>query len=317
MRPEGGEAPPGMAAVPGGRFLMGSERHYPEERPVRPVVVDGFWMDRAPVTVADFARFVAETGYGTVAERAPDPRQYPGADPALLVAGSIVFRPEGFAARRAPGSWWAYVPGACWRRPEGAGDVTAARSDHPVTQVAAADAEAYAAWAGKALPTEAEWEAAARGGLAGADYAWGAELMPEGRRMANTWPGPFPARGAPGPHRYGTSPVGAFPPNGFGLHDMIGNVWEWTADLWSPRHPAGEGCCAAVNPRAADVAASLDLAQPGVAIPRRVLKGGSHLCAPNYCRRYRPAARHPEMEDSATTNIGFRCVVRAAAPPPR
>ena len=306
---DAGPARPGMAWIPGGAFLMGSDRHYPEEAPVRRVAVDGFWLDSAPVTVADFARFVAETGHVTVAERAPDPAAYPGADPALLVPGSIVFRPE--AATRQPGSWWRFVPGACWRRPEGAGDVTGARARHPVTQVAFADAAAYAAWAGKVLPTEAEWERAARGGHEGADYAWGEAFAPEGRRLANTWPGPFPARGEPGPDRYGTSPVGAFPAGGFGLSDMIGNVWEWTADFWSPRHPAG-ACCAAADPRVTDPAGSYDASQPAVRIPRRVLKGGSHLCAPNYCRRYRPAARHPEMEDSAATNIGFRCAVRPA-----
>ena len=301
---------PGMARVPGGGFAMGSDRFYPEEGPVRRVAVADFWMDAAPVTVADFARFVAETGYVTVAERPPDPALYPGADPALLRPGSIVFRPEGFAASRAPGSWWAYVPGASWRRPEGLGDVLAERADHPVTQVAHADALAYAAWAGKVLPTEAEWEYAARGGRDGADYAWGDELAPEGRRLANTWPGPFPHRGAPGPHRYGTSPVGAFPANPFGLVDLIGNVWEWTDDYWSARHAPAAACCGNGTPGAADPSASFDPAQPGIRIPRRVLKGGSHLCAPNYCRRYRPAARHPEMEDSATTNIGFRCILR-------
>ena len=305
-----GQGPPGMAWIPGGVFRMGSDRHYPEEGPARPVSVGGFWMDRAPVTVADFARFVAATGHVTVAERAPDPALYPGADPALLRAGSIVFRPESFAAGRVPGSWWAYVPGACWRRPEGADDITTTRADHPVTQVAFADAEAYAAWAGKALPTEAEWEFAARGGLDGVDYAWGDAFAPEGRRLANTWPGPFPQRGEAGPDRYGTSPVGAFPANAYGLSDTIGNVWEWTSDFWAPHHPAGQSCCATTSPEA-----SFDPAQPGVRIPRRVLKGGSYLCAPNYCRRYRPAARHPEMEDSATTNVGFRCVVRREPDP--
>jgi len=301
---------PGMAWILGGTFRMGSDRHYPEEGPVRRVAVDGLWMDHAPVTVAEFARFVAETGHVTVAELPPDPAIYLGADPALLHAGSIVFRPENFAASRAPGSWWAYVPGASWRRPEGVEDVSTERADHPVTQVAFADAEAYAVWGGKALPTEAEWEFAARGGLDSADYAWGDAFEPEGRRLANTWPGPFPRRGEPGPNRYSTSSVGAFPANPYGLVDLIGNVWEWTADFWAPRHPAGDGCCAASNPRSVDARANLDPSQAGVRIPRRVLKGGSYLCAPNYCRRYRPAARHPEMEDSATTNIGFRCVVR-------
>ena len=302
-----GDVALGMAWIPGGAFRMGSDRHYPEERPARVAAARGFWMDRAPVTVADFARFVSATGHVTVAERAPDPDLYPGADPALLVAGSIVFIPGAFELTRAPGSWWGYVPGASWRRPEGAEDVIEKRADHPVTQVAFSDAAAYAAWAGKALPTEAEWEFAARGGLDGADYAWSDEVSPGGRRMANIWPGPFPRRGEPGLDRYGTSVVGAFPANSYGLSDMIGNVWEWTVDFWSPRQPAGRGCCAATEQAAV---ASFDPAQPGLRIPRRVLKGGSHLCAPNYCRRYRPAARHPEMEDSATTHIGFRCVVR-------
>ncbi len=305
-----GSGRPDMAWIPGGTFSMGSDRHYREEGPVRRVAVDSFWMDRVAVTVAEYARFVTETGYVTVAERPPDPDLYPAADPGLLRPGSIVFRPEGFAASRAPGSWWDYVPGASWRRPEGLGDVSVERADHPVTQVAFADAEAYAAWAGKVLPTEAEWEFAARGGRNGADYAWGDTFEPNGERLANTWPGPFPRRGEPGPNRYGTSPVGAFPANLYGLADMIGNVWEWTASYWAPRHPAGQACCAAPDPGAADASSSFDPSQPGVRIPRRVLKGGSHLCAPNYCRRYRPAARHPEMEDSATTNIGFRCVAR-------
>ena len=301
---------PDMAWIPGGTFSMGSDRHYPEEGPVRRVAVEGFWMDRAPVTVAQFARFVAATGFVTGAEVPPDPDLYPGADPAQLRAGSIVFRPEGFAASRAPGSWWTYVPGATWRRPEGVADVAAERADHPVTQVAYADAAAYAAWTGKVLPSEAEWEYAARGGLDAAEYAWGDDFAPGGERRANTWPGPFPHPGEPGPHRYATSPVGVFPASPYGLVDMIGNVWEWTADYWSSRHATAEGCCAAGTPRPSDPSASFDPSQPGIRIPRRVLKGGSYLCAPNYCRRYRPAARHPEMEDSATTNIGFRCVVR-------
>jgi len=306
-----GKAPPGMIWVPGGSFLMGSDRHYPEEGPTRSTAVAGFFMDSRPVTMAEFARFVAETGYTTVAERDPEAALYPGVDPTLLVAGSIVFCPTGSrTGQRAPGSWWAYVPGASWRCPEGTSDMVSDRADHPVTQVAFADAEAYAAWVGKALPTEAEWECAARGGMEGAEFAWGDELMPEGRRMANTWPGPFPSRGEEGPHRYGTSPVGSFPATGYGLLDMIGNVWEWTTDYWLPRHSAGSGCCAAENPRVVDPARSYDPDQPAMRIPRRVLKGGSHLCAPNYCRRYRPAARHPEMEDSATTHIGFRCVAR-------
>ena len=307
--------PPEMAWVPGGTFLMGSDRFYPEEGPVRRVAVDGFLMDRHPVTNRAFARFAAETGYVTVAERAPDPAAYPGADPAALVAGSLVFtEPDGPSDPRRPPSWWRYVPGACWHRPDGRTALSADRLDHPVVHIAFADADAFARWAGKALPSEAEWEFAARGGLDGADYAWGDAFEPGGQRRANTWPGPFPWRGDAGPYRYGTSPVGSFPPNGYGLADMIGNVWEWTADYWTARRaPASAGCCAgsaAENPRVADPSRSFDPAQPAIRIPRRVLKGGSHLCAPNYCRRYRPAARHPEMEDSATTHIGFRCIRR-------
>ena len=303
-----------MAWMPGGDFLMGSDRFYPEEGPVRRVAVDGFFMDRTPVTNRDFARFVAATGHVTIAEHTPDPRDYPGADPAALRAGSLVFTPPEERDLRRPPPWWRYVPGACWHRPDGAAELSDDHLDHPVVHIAFADAEAFARWAGKVLPREAEWEFAARGGLDGADYAWGAEFMPAGERLANTWPGAFPMRGEEGPHRYGTSPVGSFPPNPYGLADMIGNVWEWTADFWAPRHAlAPADCCAgaaAQNPQVADPARSFDPALPGIRIPRRVLKGGSHLCAPNYCRRYRPAARHPETEDSATTHIGFRCILR-------
>ena len=304
-----------MAWVPGGSFLMGCERFYPEEGPVRRVAVDGFFMDRGPVTNRDFARFVAATRYRTVAERAPDPRDYPGIDPASLRAGSIVFTPpDGSYARQAPTSLWRYVPGACWHRPDGVAALPEDRLDHPVVHVAFADAVAYAGWVGKVLPSEAEWEFAARGGLEGADYAWGDAFLPGGLRHANTWPGSFPLRGEEGPHRYGTSPVGSFPANSYGLVDLIGNVWEWTSDFWAPRHAANAaGCCAgpaASNPRVTDPSRSFDRAQPAIRLPRRVLKGGSHLCAPNYCRRYRPAARHPEMEDSAASHIGFRCSVR-------
>ena len=294
---------------------MGSDRFYPEEGPVRRVKVDGFFMDRTPVTNRDFARFVTATGHVTVAERMPDPRDYPGADPAALRAGSLVFTPPtGNDDPRRPHPWWRYIAGACWHRPDGTAELSDALLDHPVVHIAVADAEAFARWAGKMLPSEADWEFAARGGLDGADYAWGSAFMPAGERLANTWPGAFPMRGEDGPHRYGTSQVGSFPTNPYGLADMIGNVWEWTTDFWAPRHaPEPAGCCAgagARNPRVADPARSFDPALPSIRIPRRVLKGGSHLCAPNYCRRYRPAARHPEMEDSATTHIGFRCILR-------
>ncbi len=310
---------PEMNWIPGGLFRMGSDTHYAEEGPACRVRVSGFWMDRAPVTNRDFARFADETGYVTGAERVPDPKDYPGADPAALRAGSLVFRaPRTKGRMRHWGDWWQFVAGASWRRPDGKRDFGPERLDHPVVHIASEDAEAYAAWAGKSLPSEAEWEFAARGGLEATEYAWGDAFMPGGVRMANTWPGPFPMRGDAGSHRYGTSSVGAFPPNGYGLADMIGNVWEWTADFWTERHAAdaAKPCCIPRDPRMIDAARSFDRAMQEVRIPRKVLKGGSHLCAPNYCRRYRPAARHPQMIDSGTSHVGFRCILRPAGQPP-
>jgi sulfatase modifying factor 1 len=277
-----------MKWVPGGEFAMGSESFYPEERPVRRVAVEGFWIDEHPVTVAEFRRFIKATGHATVAERELDPAQYPDADPSALVPGSLVFRPSrGPVDLRDFRNWWAYVPGATWQRPEGPASDTYTRGRHPVTQVAYEDAQAYADWAGKALPSEVEWEYAARGGLDGAVYAWGDDFDPA---LANTWQGEFPWQA----YR-GTSPVGAYPPNGYGLHDMTGNVWEWTCDPATDGQESPSPCC---GPEAEE------------AIPRRVIKGGSHLCAPNYCLRYRPAARQFEAVDTSTSHIGFRCIVR-------
>jgi len=288
----------GMSRLAGGSFLMGSEDFYPEERPVRRVAVEGFWIDTHPVTVAQFRRFVKATGYVTVAERPLDRREYPDADAAALVPGSLVFQPSrGPVDLRDFHNWWAYVPGATWQRPEGPASDTYTRARHPVTQVAYEDAEAYAAWTGKGLPTEAEWEYAARGGLEGAIFAWGDEFAPDGRMMANTWQGEFPWRNLMSDGYAGTSPAGAFAPNGYGLFDMTGNVWEWTRDEGRPDR-AARPCCVPT--------------EPGAHIPRRVIKGGSHLCAPNYCLRYRPAARQFEAVDTSTTHIGFRCVVRRA-----
>jgi formylglycine-generating enzyme required for sulfatase activity len=305
-----------MVWVPGGTFLMGSEEFYPEERPVHPVTVDGFWMDRFEVTVADFRRFVQATGYVTVAERTPKAQDYPGADPRLLVPGSLVFRKTNGPVRLDDyRNWWAWTPGADWRHPEGPQSNTQGRSRHPITQVAFEDAEAYATWAGKSLPTEAEWEFGARGGIEGATFTWGNDFAPKGRMMANSWQGAFPWENLRTDGFEGTSPVGTFPPNGYGLFDMAGNVWEWTGDFYTPRH-ADEGskpCCAPHNPRVTSPDQSFNLGQPGESIPRRVTKGGSHLCAPNYCLRYRPAARQPQMIESSTTHIGFRCVVRLGA----
>jgi len=288
------DPPEGMQRIPTGEFLMGSEDFYPEERPVHRVAVEGFWIDRDPVTVAEFRRFVKATGHVTMAERAPEAGDYPDADPEMLVPGSLVFHPtRGPVDLSDYRNWWRYVPGATWQRPEGPASDTYTRGRHPVTHIAYGDAQAYAAWAGKALPTEAEWEYAARGGLEGKVYAWGDEYTPN---RANAWQGEFPWQNLVLDGYPGTSPVGRFPPNGYGLHDVTGNTWEWTCDLYSPDHASERPCCA-----------------PGGAaehIPRRLIKGGSHLCAPNYCLRYRPAARQGEAVDTSTSHLGFRCVVR-------
>jgi formylglycine-generating enzyme required for sulfatase activity len=297
--------------IAGGTFTMGSDRHYPEEAPTHRVTVSGFWMDRHPVTNDEFARFVRETGHVTVAERTPDPADYPGADPELLVPASTVFRrPAGPVDMGNHYNWWTYVPGACWRHPEGPGSSIRRRARHPVVHLAWEDVEAYAGWAGKDLPTEAEWEYAARGGLEGATYAWGEELTPGGTWMANTWQGNFPLHDTGADGFRGTAPVGSFPPNGYGLLDAIGNVWEWTADWYQSHDRIAHSCCTVENPRGADREQSYDPQAAGVRIPRKVMKGGSHLCSPNYCRRYRPAARMPQAVDTATSHLGFRCIVR-------
>jgi sulfatase modifying factor 1 len=306
----------GMVRVPGRTFVMGSDRHYPEEAPAHRVSVSEFWIDETAVTNAQFARFVAATGYVTVAERPLDPRQYPGADPSMLVPGALVFqRSRGPVDLRDFRNWWAYVPGACWRSPEGPGSTIDGLDDCPVVHVAFEDAEAYARWAGKALPTEAQWELAARGGLEGAEFVWGDELTPEGRHLANTWQGEFPWQDLGADGFKGIAPVKSFPPNGYGLYEMAGNVWEWTTDWYRDRHnepSPTESCCAPQNPHGPSVEHSYDACMPEIHIPRKVLKGGSFLCAPNYCRRYRPAARYPQMVDTATCHIGFRCVSRSA-----
>jgi formylglycine-generating enzyme required for sulfatase activity len=305
-------APDNMVWVNGGRFQMGSENFYPEEAPLHTVEVDGFWIDRTPVTNRQFAAFIDETSYQTLAEQMPDPALYPGADPEMLQAGSLVFQPPAHHEHmRFWGDWWHYVAGAHWRKPDGVSSLTSAQMDHPVVHVCHTDAEAFARWVGKSLPSEAEWEFAARGGLDGKEYAWGDELEPEGRRMANVWDGTFPIKRA-GAEALGTTAVGSYPANGYGIFDMVGNVWEWTDDYWTSRHPAdaAKACCVPVNPRILDAEQSYDRNLPAIHIPRKVLKGGSHLCAPTYCRRYRPAARHAEMIDSATNHVGFRCVSR-------
>jgi formylglycine-generating enzyme required for sulfatase activity len=302
-----------MVRITGGTFHMGSNKHYPEEAPAHRVTVGDFWIDRTPVTNRDFRRFVDATGYVTFAEIPPDPKDYPGALPHMLQAGSVVFDPpRGPVDLRRCEQWWTFLFGANWRKPYGKGSSIRGFEDYPVVHVAFKDAKAYAKWAGKRLPTEAEWEFAARGGLESAEFAWGDELTPGGRQMANTWQGAFPHEnlGADGYLR--TSPVAAFPQNGYGLFDMIGNVWEWTSDWYAPKHKADatKSCCTPKNPRGGQEDASYDPRQPQIKIPRKVLKGGSHLCAPNYCRRYRPAARHPQPVNTSTSHIGFRCIVR-------
>ncbi|MCD2153206.1 formylglycine-generating enzyme family protein [Rhodococcus cerastii] len=306
--------PKNMSLIPGGTYWMGSEDFYPEERPVHQVTVDGFWMDTTAVTVAEFRRFVKATGHVTTAEIAPDPADYPDADPALLVPGSLVFNsPPAPVSLDDYTQWWSFTPGADWRHPEGADSNIGGRERHPVTHVSYFDAQAYAAWAGKELPTEAEWEFAARGGLDRQAYVWGDHDSPGGRPGGNVWQGQFPWENLLEDGYERTAPVGKFRPNGYGLFDMAGNVWEWTADHYTSDHahssknvaPASS-CCIPRNPRAEFATEAL----AGEPYARRVIKGGSHLCAPNYCLRYRPAARQGESEESSTCHVGFRCIIR-------
>jgi sulfatase modifying factor 1 len=311
-QPAASDSPPapGMVWVPGGSFLMGSDRHYPEEAPAHRVTVDGFWIDRHPVTNAEFARFVRKTGHVTVAQRAPEAADYPGARPESLVPASMVFcAPPHRVDLGNHYNWWTYVPGADWRHPQGPASSIKKQPDHPVVHVAWADVQAYAAWAAKQLPTEAEWELACRGGLEGAEFAWGDELTPQGRWMANTWQGEFPVQNLALDGYGGTAPVGRYPANGFGLLDMIGNVWEWTGDWYQADRELAQACCTVANPRGGAREPSVD-PNDVAAIPRKVIKGGSHLCAPNYCRRYRPAARMAQPIDTSTSHLGFRCILR-------
>ncbi len=292
-----------MVRIQGGSFRMGSQRFYPEERPVRTVTVEDFWIDAAPVTNAAFRRFVEDTGYVTWAER--EAVRLPQADRAVL--GSMVFgRPQALAGQAGHSPWWSFVEGACWHRPLGPGSGLDGLARHPVVHVAYEDAQAYARWAGKALPTEAQWEYAARGGLDGAEYAWGHVLEPGGAVLANYWQGMFPLENTMKDGWERTSPVGVFAPNGYGLFDMIGNVWEWTCSPWGLPPAPSEGCCEKRTPASSPEGPPVDAG--GAAPMQRVIKGGSHLCAKNYCQRYRPAARHPQDVDSPTGHVGFRCV---------
>ncbi|MDQ7909011.1 formylglycine-generating enzyme family protein [Phytohabitans sp. ZYX-F-186] len=283
-----------MRRIEGGTLLMGSEEFYPEEGPVVEVAVAAFEIDETAVSNAEFARFVAETGYVTVAERPLDPAEFDIPEPAGRAAGSLVFTPT-----RGPvdlgdwRQWWRWVPGAQWRHPRGPGSTIEGMGDHPVVQIAFDDAVAYAAWAGKRLPTEPEWEWAARGGLVGARFAWGDDPQEPDALRANTWQGRFPYLNTGANGWIGTAPVRSFPPNGYGLFEMTGNTWEWTDTTWSTHESAdGSGHCGC---------------GPDATSGDRVLKGGSHLCSPDYCLRYRPAARSRQSVDSAATHIGFRC----------
>jgi len=312
IKPSGPAPSENMAWIPGGTFLMGSNDHYPEEAPAHYVTVGGFWMDKRTVTNEQFSRFVEATGYVTVAERPLNPEDYPGASPEMLAPGAVVFKkPRGRVDLRNHYNWWTYALGASWRHPLGPGSfLKKGLARYPVVQISYEDAEAYAKWAGKELPTEAEWEFAARGGLEGAIYPWGDEFAPKGKMMANTWQGEFPVENLVTDGYERTSPVGSFPPNGYGLFDMAGNVWEWTTDWYQDHGKIANACCASFNPKGGEKEASYDPRTPEIRIPRKVLKGGSYLCAPNYCLRYRPAARISQQTDTGTCHQGFRCIVR-------
>ena len=302
-----------MIFVPGGTFRMGSDRHYPEEAPVHRVTVDEFWIDRTPVTNRQFKEFVKATGHVTFAEIPPDPKDYPDALPHLLYTGSLVFSPP---SRPVDLRDWKSVVDfsqGCRLAPS-----LRSKEQHQQSGQSSGGARGIRRCAGlrqlgrQGPPAEAEWEFAARGGLDGAEFAWGDEFTPGGKHMANTWQGDFPRQNLCSDGFERTSPVTAFPPNGYGLHDMVGNVWEWTSDWYSAKHEADapKACCIPQNPRGGPEVSSYDPRQPNVKIPRKVLKGGSHLCAPNYCRRYRPAARHAEPIDTSASHVGFRCIRR-------
>ena len=313
----GERKPPGrppardMVWIPGGSLLMGSNNHYPEEAPQHRLEVGGLWMDRAPITNAQFLKFIKASGHRTLAERPADASQYPGARPELLAPASIVFAaPAASVDLGNHYNWWNYVAGADWRHPEGPGSSIKGREHHPVVHVAFEDAEAYAQWAGKRLPTEAEWEWAACGGLEGKDYAWGDELHPGGRMLANTFQGDFPYANSQLDGWERTSPVGSYPANGYGLVDMIGNVWEWTQDWYLDHGARLDSSCCAASASARERSIATDLG--AIRIPRKVVKGGSFLCAPSYCRRYRPAARMAQGVDTSTCHMGFRCVISSS-----
>jgi formylglycine-generating enzyme required for sulfatase activity len=305
----GPAAPPGMVWIPGGTFAMGSDDEMMQDaRPIHDVKVDGFFMDKTEVTNEQFARFVAATKYVTVAERKPDAKDYPDAPPEMLVAGSIVFTPPpGPVSLQNHLAWWSYVPGADWRHPDGPDSTIKGRENYPVVQVCYDDAVAYCKWAGKRLPTEAEWEYAARGGMDRKRYVWGDKLNPGGKWMVNNWQGRFPFENTKEDGFDRLAPAGSYSPNGYGLFDMAGNVWEWCSDWYQPNYPEGNG---ATNPTGPD--SSHDPAEPGVA--KRVQRGGSFLCSDLYCTRYLPGARGKGAPDSGASHLGFRCVLSPKTP---
>jgi len=304
------DSPQGMIWIAGGEFDMGSnEPLFRDAQPVHRVVVDGFWMDETEVSNAQFAEFIQATSYVTVAERVPRAEDYPGASKENLFAGSVVFSPPTHAVSlHNHFVWWNYVRGADWRHPEGAGSSIDKRMDHPVVHMTYEDTEAYAKWSGKRLPTEAEWEHAARGGLKGKRFVWGDTFLPDGHIMANTFQGHFPDHNRASDGYVSTSPVKAFPPNGYGLYGMAGNVWEWTADWYRPdtyarRVKKGDPIW---NPKGPKASESFDPSEPGVA--KRVHKGGSFLCTDQYCARYMPGGRGKGAPDTGTNHLGFRLV---------
>ncbi len=313
-----GPAPEGMVWIPGGEFSMGangtvgdvamcSPATVGDTQPIHRVAVDGFWMDATEVTNAQFAKFVEATGYRTVAEIAPTKEEFPTAPPENLVAGSVVFTPPaGPVPLDNHFQWWSYVKGANWRHPEGPESSIKGRENFPVVQIAYPDALAYAAWAGKRLPTEAEWEFADRGGLTGKLYAWGDEFQPDGKFMANTWQGKFPVKDTGEDGFVGLAPVKSFPPNGYGLYDMAANVWEWCSDWYRPDTYEGHVAAGPLtkNPKGPD--SSFDPSEPGA--PKRVHRGGSFLCTDQYCTRYMVGTRGKGDPFTGTNHLGFRCV---------
>ncbi|MBV9488928.1 MAG: formylglycine-generating enzyme family protein [Verrucomicrobia bacterium] len=315
----GRKAPPGMAWIPGGTFLMGTndKESFPNERPAHLVQVQGFWMDVHDVTNSEFARFVEATGYVTTAERPVNwedlkkglPPGTPKPDDGALAPGALVFTPTSSPVPLDDlSAWWRWVKGANWRQPEGPGSSTRGRENHPVVQVSWYDAVAFAQWAGKRLPTEAEWEFAARGGLEAKRYVWGDDFRPGGRYLANTWQGLFPVHDRGEDGFAGTSPVGAFPANGYGLYDMAGNVWQWCSDWYqADAHPEAASQNVCRDP--AGPAEGYDPVDPYA--PKRVVKGGSFLCNPSYCQSYRPSARRGTPPDTGSSHTGFRCVISA------